>query len=277
MHGFSQVNVFSTDFLLGNPVAVVHHADDIDAETMQAFARWTNLSETTFLLAPDDSEADYRLRIFTPTGELPFAGHPTLGSAKAWLQAGGASKQEGLIVQECGAGLVQIRRTESQLAFAAPPLLRTGPVDAVDLDQIAGALGLVQSAIVDAQWVDNGPGWVAILLSSAAEVLELEPDLARFGEFTSVGVVGPYPDGAECAFEVRAFVPGIGVGEDPVTGSLNASIGQWLMRVGRAPSSYVASQGTRLRRSGRVRVQQSDGQLWVGGETVIGVSGQVSL
>jgi PhzF family phenazine biosynthesis protein len=274
---FTQVNVFSSDFLYGNPVAVVHQADDLSTETMQAFARWTNLSETTFLLAPTSDAADYRLRIFTPTGELPFAGHPTLGSAKAWLEEGGTSKQEGLIVQECGAGLVQIRKGDSRLAFAAPPLVRTGPVDAADLGQITDALGLARSAVVDSQWVDNGPGWVAVLLESAEEVLALEPDQAGFGRFTSVGAVGPYPVGSACAFEVRAFIPGIGVGEDPVTGSLNASIAEWLIREGRAPASYVASQGTRLGRQGRIHIEQSEDQLWVGGETIVGVSGQVQL
>ena len=277
MRRFTQVNVFSTEFLLGNPVAVVHDADDLSTEMMRAFARWTNLVETTFLLVPKNDEADYRLRIFTPTGELPFAGHPTLGSARAWLEAGGTPKREGLVVQECEVGLVQIRRDESLLAFAAPPLVRTGPVAASDLDQIADALQLSRNAIVDAQWVDNGPGWVAILLASADDVLALEPDRARFGRFTSVGVVGPYPDGSECAFEVRAFIPTIGVGEDPVTGSLNASIAQWLIGAGKAPTSYVASQGTRLNRRGRIHVHQSEGQVWVGGEAVVGVAGEVTL
>jgi PhzF family phenazine biosynthesis protein len=273
---FSQVDVFSAEPLLGNPVAVVHDADGVTDEQMAAFARWTNLSETTFLLTPTDPAADYRLRIWTPGGELPFAGHPTLGSAHAWLEAGGVPAGEDspdVIVQECGAGLVRIRRDE-RLSFGAPPLMRSGPVDDADIDAIAAALRIPRADIVDAAWIDNGPGWVGVLLRDAASVLAIEPDWAVFGDL-KVGVVGPYAD-APVAAELRAFCPGYGPPEDPVTGSLNAGVGQWLAG-SRLPASYVAAQGTVLQRAGRVHVELVDGQVWVGGDTRTTVSGTVSL
>lgn len=269
---FSQVDVFSSEPLLGNPVAVVHDADGVSDEQMAAFARWTNLSETTFLLAPTTAEADYRLRIWTPGGELPFAGHPTLGSAHAWLSAGGVPAGEDL-VQECGAGLVRIRRG-SRLSFGAPPLLRSGPVSEEDLAAIAVALAIPRSAILDAAWIDNGPGWVGVLLESADAVLALEPAWSAFGDL-KIGVVGPYASGP-LAVELRAFCPGYGMPEDPVTGSLNAGVGQWLAG-GRLPAAYVASQGTALQRAGRVHVELVDGQVWVGGDTRTTVTGDVSL
>ena len=269
---FSQVDVFSAEPMLGNPVAVVHDADGVSDEQMAAFARWTNLSETTFLLTPTTPEADYRLRIWTPGGELPFAGHPTLGSAHAWLEAGGAPAGDDL-VQECGAGLVRIRRGET-LSFAAPPLTRSGPVADEDVAAIAPARGIASDEIVDTAWIDNGPGWVGVLLRDADAVLGLEPDWAAFGDL-KIGVVGPYADGP-LAVELRAFCPGYGMPEDPVTGSLNAGVGQWL--AGRTlPTSYVASQGTVLQRAGRVHVELVDGQVWVGGDTRTTVSGSVSL
>jgi PhzF family phenazine biosynthesis protein len=276
MRAFSQVDVFTADLLLGNPVAVVHAAEGLTGGEMAAFARWTNLSETTFLLPPTDPVADYRLRIFTTSAELPFAGHPTLGSARAWLEAGGVPKDPGAIVQECEVGLVRVRRTGARLAFAAPPLLRGGPVGADDLDRLAPILGLRREEIVDAQWADNGPGWVALLLPDAATVLRLDPDPAALGD-DKVGVIGPAPDGSDVDFEVRAFVPGMGVGEDPVTGSLNAAMAQWLIPAGMAPPSYTVSQGTRLQRRGRVHIESDGGQIWVGGDTVIGVTGTVAL
>ncbi|WP_243059734.1 PhzF family phenazine biosynthesis protein [Nocardioides sp. SR21] len=269
---FSQVDVFSAQPMLGNPVAVVHDADDVTDEEMAAFARWTNLSETTFLLRPSTPEADYRLRIWTPGGELPFAGHPTLGSAHAWLEAGGAPAGEDL-VQECGAGLVRIRRGAT-LSFAAPPLTRSGPVSDEDVDVIATALAITRDQIVETAWIDNGPGWVGVLLRDAETVLGLEPDWASFGDL-KIGVVGPYADGPLAA-ELRAFCPGYGMPEDPVTGSLNAGVGQWL--AGRTlPTSYVASQGTVLQRAGRVHVELVDGQIWVGGETRTTVAGSVDI
>jgi PhzF family phenazine biosynthesis protein len=273
-HDFRQVDVFSSAPLGGNPVAVVHEADDLDDEQMAAFARWTNLSETTFLLAPTTAEADYRLRIFTPGGELPFAGHPTLGSAHAWLEAGGAPRGD-LLVQECAIGLVPLRRTD-RLAFAAPPLLRSGPVTAVDLDRIVRVLRIERDQVVDAAWTDNGPGWVTVLLGDAAQVLAIEPDWAAF-DGLAIGVVAPQAAGHDADVEVRAFIPGAGVAEDPVTGSLNAGIATWLAGT-RLPASYVASQGTALQRQGRVHVEtDADGTIWVGGDTLTTITGSAGL
>lgn len=272
---FSQVDVFSSEPLRGNPVAVVHGADGLSPDQMQAFARWTNLSETTFLLAPTDSAADYRLRIFTPGGELPFAGHPTLGSAHAWLEAGGTPARSDAVVQECGAGLVEVRRGAT-LAFAAPPLTRSGPVEPADVATIARALRVEESSILDSAWIDNGPGWVGVRLASAGEVLALEPDWGAFGDL-EVGVVGPHPPSSDAAVEVRAFCPQHGIPEDPVTGSLNAGIGQWLIGTGDLPERYVATQGTALGRAGRVRVELEGDTVWVGGHTTSTIVGEVLL
>ncbi|WP_183100699.1 PhzF family phenazine biosynthesis protein, partial [Nocardioides pelophilus] len=270
---FRQVNVFSSDPVLGNPVAVVHDADGLSDAQMAAFARWTNLSETTFLLRPTSEEADYRLRIFTPGGELPFAGHPTLGSAHAWLEEGGVPRGEH-VVQECGVGLVHLRRGE-RLAFAAPPLIRSGAVDDGDLDRIVRALRIEFADVVDSQWVDNGAGWVAVRLHDAAAVLALKPDFTAFDPF-DIGVVGPHPSGGEAEVEVRGFAPLVGIPEDPVTGSLNAGLAQWLTSDGTLPPSYVASQGTALGRAGRVHIDtDADGTIWVGGATVTTISGSV--
>ena len=272
---FSQVDVFSAEPMLGNPVAVVHDADGLSDDDMARFARWTNLSETTFLLAPTRPGANYRLRIWTPGGELPFAGHPTLGSARAWLEAGGEPAGSDEVVQECGAGLVRVRRGE-RLAFAAPPLVRSGPVSDEDRTAICRALRLDDSAVVDCAWVDNGPGWVGVLLEDAAAVLALRPDLAAFGDL-EIGVVGPYPSGTgDADVEVRAFVPTMGIGEDPVTGSFNAGVAQWLAG-DRLPASYVSSQGTVLGRRGRVHLSVEDDQVWVGGDTLLTIAGEVAL
>ncbi|HEX4661161.1 MAG TPA: PhzF family phenazine biosynthesis protein, partial [Streptosporangiaceae bacterium] len=242
---FRQVDVFTTTPYLGNPVAVVLDGYGLNEDDMQRFARWTNLSETTFVLPPTANGADYQVRILTPTRELPFAGHPTLGTCHAWLSAGGTASQDGVIVQQCGAGLVPIRQTADGLAFAAPPLLRSGPVDEPLVEHLAVVLGIDRAAIADAQWADNGPGWVAVLLGSAEEVLAVRPNIVDL----DVGVVGPYPPGSPQAFEVRAFLPkNGGTDEDPVTGSLNASLAEWLLRTGRATAPYVASQGTALGR-----------------------------
>jgi len=272
---FSQVDVFTDQLLSGNPVAVVHDADRLTSDQMAAVARWTNLSETTFLLTPTEPEADYRLRIFTPSGELPFAGHPTLGSARAWLLAGGVARDPGGLVQECGVGAVVLRRHGDRLSFAAPPLRRGGPVAPEDLQHVVSGLGLQLEDVVDAQWADNGPGWVALLLQDADAVLALEPRPQPPSGLSKVGVVGPYPPGADAAFEVRAFVAD--GREDPVTGSLNAAVAQWLIQTGQAPRSYVASQGTRLQRRGRVYVHASAGEIWIGGDTVLGVTGTIAL
>jgi PhzF family phenazine biosynthesis protein len=272
---FRQVDVFTDTPYFGNPVAVVLGADGLSGEQMQLFARWTNLSETTFVLAPRASGADYLVRIFTPTGELPFAGHPTLGTCHAWLGAGGTPRQAGTIVQECGAGLVTLRETGNGLAFAAPPLLKDGPVDAGLLGRIASILGIDRASIIDASWADNGPGWVAVLLASAAEVLAVRPGATDL----DLGLVGPYPPGSPQAFEVRAFFPKDGATtEDPVTGSLNAALAPWLLRTGRATAPYVVSQGTALGRAGRVHISQdAAGTIWVAGGTVTCIRGQAEL
>ncbi|MDO5629565.1 MAG: PhzF family phenazine biosynthesis protein [Mobilicoccus sp.] len=272
---FTQVDVFSSEPFKGNPVAVVHDADDLPEDTMAAFARWTNLSETTFLLSPTTPDADYRLRIFTPGGELPFAGHPTLGSACAWLEAGGAPRTNGVVVQECGAGLVKIR-DEERLAFAAPPLTRSGPVDAGTLETVRDALGLAPDQVRDAAWVDNGPGWTGLVLDHARTVLDLRPDVAALGDHR-VGVIGRHDESSAPAdspeVEVRAFAHGLGVDEDPVTGSLNSGFALWLIEAGVLPDSYVAAQGAALGRAGRVHVSRVDGQVWVGGDAVTRVHG----
>jgi PhzF family phenazine biosynthesis protein len=272
---FAQVDVFTTEPYRGNPVAVVLDGDGLGEDAMRRFANWTNLSETTFVLPPQSAEADYRVRIFTPSLELPFAGHPTLGTCHAWLEAGGTPRREDTIVQECGAGLVPIRRTDAGLAFAAPPLLRDGPVEDELVDRVARMLGIARSEMVDSQWADNGPGWVAVLLESPDAVLALEPN---FDEL-DVGVVAPYPPGSPEAFEVRAFTYKNGaVDEDPVTGSLNASLAQWLLAAGRARAPYVARQGTVLGRAGRVHVDQdAEGAVWVGGGTITCVRGEVAV
>ena len=271
---FRQVDVFTDTPYFGNPVAVVLGADGLSGEQMQRFARWTNLSETTFVLAPRASGADYLVRIFTPTSELPFAGHPTLGTCHAWLEAGAGSAGQDAVVQECGAGLITVRRTDAGLAFAAPPLVRSGPVEEAVAERVVRALNLMPSDLVDIAWADNGPGWVAVLLASAEAVLAVRPGAVDM----DIGVVGPYPDGSPEAFEVRAFSPMITSIEDPVTGSLNASLGQWLLAAGRVTAPYVASQGTAMGRRGRVHVSRdADGQVWVGGGTVTCISGTVEL
>ena len=273
LRAFKQVDVFTTEPYHGNPVAVVLDADGLSTEEMARFATWTNLSETTFVLPPTSRDADYRVRIFTPGAELPFAGHPTLGTCHAWLEAGGVPKSADRIVQECGAGLISIRRTDAGTAFAAPPLIRSGPVDEATVAHVADVLKIRSDEVVDAQWADNGPGWVAVLLADAQAVLDLRPGIVDL----DIGVAGPYPPGSPEAFEVRAFFPKDGAtAEDPVTGSLNASLAGWLLATGRATAPYVASQGTVLGRAGRVHITQDpDGTIWVGGGTVTCITGDV--
>jgi PhzF family phenazine biosynthesis protein len=274
-HEISWVDVFSAEPLGGNPLAVVHGADGLDEETMARFARWTNLSETTFLLEPADPGADYRVRIFTPGGELPFAGHPTLGTASAWLALGGRPAGEDL-VQECAAGLVTVRRRGEQLAFAAPPLLRYEPVAEPQLvERVARSLRLDPAALLDVCWLDNGPGWIGARVADAATVLGIRPDWQAM-DGLKLGVVGAHPDGAECAVEVRAFV-GDWIVEDPVTGSLNAGLGRWLTDNGWAPDAYVAAQGTAIGRTGRVAVRREGDVVWVGGHVRPVVRGVVEL
>lgn len=279
MRAFQQVDVFSPQPLRGNPVAVVHDAEGLTTEQMERFTRWTNLSEATFLLPPTDLAADYRVRIFSAAGELPFAGHPTLGTCHAWLRAGGQPRQGDRVVQECAAGMVPIHHIDGRLAFEAPPLQRSGPVEPADLRRIERILGIGSSDVVDSQWVDNGPGWVAVLLESAEAVLALQP-ANDGGEPVDIGVVGPYAAGSECACEVRALFSNDrgDLVEDPVTGSLNASLAQWLVGCGRYSAPYVVSQGTVLGRAGRPRISQdSDGAIWVGGATHTLIEGSVEL
>jgi PhzF family phenazine biosynthesis protein len=270
---FHQVDVFSEQALRGNPLAVIHAADGLDETQMAALARWTNLSETSFLLPPTEAGADYRVRIWTPFGELPFAGHPTLGSCWAWLAAGGAPQSADRIVQQCGIGLVTVQRDGARLAFAAPPLRRTGPVDAAILARVEAGLGLAAGEIVAHQWVDNGPGWFAVLLASGARVRALKPDWAVLGRM-KFGIVGPQAAGDDTAFEVRGLFDGI---EDPVTGSLNAGLAAWLIDAGLAPEEYVAAQGHALQRAGRVHVRCADGEIWIGGAVTPVIEGFVAL
>ncbi|MBF4552396.1 MULTISPECIES: PhzF family phenazine biosynthesis protein [unclassified Pseudoclavibacter] len=271
---FAQVDVFSESPYLGNPVAVILDGAGLTDDEMLHVARWTNLSETTFVLPTTNPGADYRLRIFTPGGELPFAGHPTLGSAHAWLERGGTPKNAGRVVQECGAGLVEVRIDEGRLAFAAPPTLRSGPLEPELLARIVTAYGISADQVTAHQWIDNGPGWAIVQLASAQEVLDLDPDLSLLPD-AMVGAVGAYPPGAPHAFELRSFAPAIGVEEDPVCGSMNASTAQWMHRTGTAPgSSWRVSQGTRLGRAGDITVTVDDsGAVWVGGATTTLFSG----
>jgi PhzF family phenazine biosynthesis protein len=275
MRRFSQVDVFSSQPHRGNPLAVVHDAEGLTGEQMARFSDWTNLSETTFLLTPTHPDADYRVRIWSRDRELPFAGHPTIGSAHAWLQAGGQPRRRDVIVQECGAGPVELRR-EPRLAFAAPPLVRSGPADPATVARVASALGVDVDELVAVEWIDNGPGWVGVLMRDATAVLAIEPDFRSFGGL-DIGVVGPYPDpqATGAHVEVRGF-DGL-IGEDPVTGSLNASIAQWLTGIGTLPASYVASQGTRLGRAGRVHLDRDGDTVWVGGEATTIVRGEVLI
>lgn len=273
---FAQVDVFAETPYLGNPVAVVVDGDGLSDQEMARFAAWTNLSETTFVVPPQSELADYGLRIFTPNREIPFAGHPTLGSAHAWLEAGGVPRSPDTLVQECGGALVRVRRVEDGLSFRAPDLRRDGPLDSGQLDQIARGLGVARERIVAHQWVDNGPGWAAVQLASAAEVLALEPDTRHMSELM-LGVVGAYPEGSPLRFEVRAFAAPAGVVEDPVTGSLNASIAQWLIAAGVAPRAYQVGQGARVGRQGVVTVRAHDDEVWIGGATVTCLRGHVQL
>lgn len=273
---FAQVDGFTDSALYGNPVAVVLDGAGLDVATMQRFTDWTHLSEATFVAPPTHPDADYALRIFCPGRELPFAGHPTLGSCHAWLQAGGRPQRE-VIVQECGVGLVRIRRDGERLAFAAPPRQRSGPLDEADVQRIARGLGLLREEIVAHAWCDNGPPWRGVMLRSAAQVLALEPDSAVLKGW-DVGVVGAQAAGHETQFEVRAFFTTLdGVSEDPVTGSLNAALAQWLIGAGIAPPRYVAAQGSALGRAGRVHVERDGGDIWIGGHCVSVIEGSVAL
>ena len=291
---FKQVDVFTARPYYGNPLAVVLDGSGLSTEEMQHFTNWTNLSECTFVLPPSDAAADYKVRIFCPGRELPFAGHPTLGTCHAWLEAGGIAKGE-FIVQECSLGLIKIRRDGARLAFAAPPLLKSGPLDEADVQVIARGLGVARSEIVAHAWCDNGPNWRGVMLKSADQLLSLKPDAAVLAGLDvgvvgqrqpsgadaprgKVGVVGSQQSGNDTQYEIRAFFPGNnGMAEDPVTGSLNAGIAQWLIGAGLAPPNYIAAQGTALGRAGRVHVSSVGGDIWIGGESVTCMEGTVQL
>ena len=275
---FKQLDVFSSVALKGNPLAVVLGADSLTDQQMADFANWTNLSETTFLLTPRDPRADYRVRIFTTVQELPFAGHPTLGSCHAWLQAGGVAKGED-IIQECEIGLVRVRRQGDELAFIAPPLVRAGPVEAPVLERVCQGLGLSAEDVVRSQWVDNGAGWLALMLADRDQILGLQPGYAQLLGL-AVGVIAPCDptrDAVDTQFEVRGFIAGDGAPEDPATGSLNAGIAQWLLGEGLAPERYVVSQGTALGRAGRIRVERQGDDVWVGGAVAVCIEGRLQL
>ncbi len=279
---YREIDVFTATAYRGNALAVVVDATGLATEQMQQFARWTNLSETSFLLPPSDARADYQVRIFTPSSELPFAGHPTLGSCHAWLAQGGKPRQADEILQQCPAGLVRLRRTGTQLGFCAPPL-RRAPVDPGLLSEVTRALGLAPQSVRHSQMLDNGPGWLGLVIDSAATVLALEPDHTRLKKLANVGLIGPYGTTATGAgapdFEVRAFADPQDIAEDPVTGSLNAALGQWLIPAGLLPSRYLVSQGTRLQRAGRVTVEACTQatEVWISGDCVSCVEGTVLL
>lgn len=281
---FKQVDVFTAERFRGNPLAVVLDAVGLTPVQMQAFTDWTNLSEATFILPPENPSADYRVRIFCPGRELPFAGHPTLGSCHAWLEAGGQPHGE-FIIQECGVGLVKIRRDGNRLAFMAPPLKKSGPLDEADVKLIARGLGIDRKDIIHHAWCDNGPNWRGVMLASSEQVLALSPDaqilrgldVGVVGPRGKVGVIGAHADG-EAQFEIRAFFPvKTGMAEDPVTGSLNAAVAQWLIGAGLAPKQYIASQGTVLGRAGRVHIRQDGDDIWIGGDSVTCIDGRVQI
>lgn len=280
-HEFTQVDVFGGSLLKGNPLAVVHNADDLSTEQMQQFAKWTNLSETTFLLKPTNSDADYRVRIFTPSEEFKFAGHPTLGSAHAWLENGGRPRAEGVVVQECGIGNVEIRSGGEGLAFAAPEMIRFEPLSSMEVTTVLASLGVTEEDVVATHWIDNGPNFAGVLLKDAQAVLGLDPDFTAM-DGMCITVLGAYsPNSKEKAqgidVEVRAFVPEVGIFEDPVTGSANAALAQWLIAAGHLPDNYVSRQGSVIGYDGKILINRDGDTVWVGGKCVTIVSGNVAL
>lgn len=272
---FRQVDVFGVDSYDGNPVAVILDSEGLTDKELSAISAWTNLSECTFLLPPTDPSADYRVRIFSLNTELPFAGHPTLGTARAWLDAGGVPSQPGLIIQECIAGLVPIRIEDDLLAFSAPQRIRSGPVESSILDSVIEILGIERGQVVDSEWLDNGPGWVGVLLDSAESVLSIRPNASAHPGRWDIGVIGAHREGSESAFELRAFFTDGSepLREDPITGSLNASAAEWLLSKDRATAPYIATQGSAIGRNGRIHISEVDGKIWVGGKTKVVLSG----
>ena len=264
---FKQVDVFSSAPFMGNPVAVIFEADNLTSEQMQNIARWTNLSETTFLQKPINNKADYKVRIFTPNGELPFAGHPTLGTAHAWSENGGVSQDKNFLFQECESGLIKIKKNNGKLYFEAPATKRTGEIESEYPEQIVDSFGIKRSEVLSSQWVDNGPGWAVVQLESADNVLQLRPDLSKIPN-AMVGAIGNYPSGSKFKYEMRTFAPAAGVSEDPVCGSMNASVAQWLHLNGETQGSYSVSQGSVIGRAGEIDILiDENGAIWVGGKT----------
>ncbi|UPH72639.1 PhzF family phenazine biosynthesis protein [Abyssibius alkaniclasticus] len=274
---FVQCDVFSAEALRGNGLAVVVDGDGLSDEVMQRFAAWTNLAETTFLQKPQDPKADYRIRIFTPSREMPFAGHPTLGSCAVWLDADGVPKQAGLVRQECVGGIVEIDQTGPVPAFLAPVTLQQ-PMPDEDLQAIENALGLDTERVVNTVRLNNGPIWNVLELASAADVLAVESARVRWPNFQSIGLIGAYPAGQDCEFEVRMLAPSSGMSEDPITGSLNAALAHWLQAQGRLAAPIVVGQGQKIGRLGRVFINPvGEGQVYIGGQTHILIRGTVAL
>jgi len=276
---YRQADVFGTGPMTGNPVAVVLDADGLEEDTMRRFSAWTNLSETAFVLAPTSSAADYRVRIFSLNTEIPFALHPTLGTACAWLDAGGVPATPALVMQECSAGIIPVRVDGHDLAFTAPPRTRTGPVEPKLLAQLNEILGVTAADVIDAEWLDNGPGWIGVLLADAATVTRLRPKVAAHSGRWDIGVIGLHPPGADAAVEVRAFFTDGDqpLREDPVTGSLNAAAAEWLTSTGRLSAPYIATQGRAVGREGRVHISADDNRIWVGGRVEITITGVVTI
>lgn len=276
---FRQVDVFHETECTGNPVAVVLDAGDLDDEVMRQFAVWSNLSECTFVLPPTTPQADYRVRIFSLSTEFPFAGHPTLGTARAWLDAGGVPANPDVVVQECGAGLVPVRIDGELLAFRSPPRTRSGPIDTATLTAVVEILGVPATRVLDAEWLDNGPGWLGLLLDHADTVLDLDPNATAHPGRWDIGVIGRHNPGSDSAFEVRAFFTegDEPLREDPVTGSLNGAAAEWLLTTGRAAPPYIVRQGTAMGRRGRVHITADEGAVWVGGRADVVISGSIRL
>jgi len=269
------VDVFGSAPMRGNPLGVVHGAEGLSEAQMLELTVWLGFSETTFLLPPTDSAADYRVRIFYPGGEMPFAGHPTLGTCHAWQQAGGVAKRSGTVVQECGVGLVEVRQESDLLSFRAPPFTHYGPLSDGERAEAARIAGVPQDRIVEAMHVANGPGWQMLRLASAADVLAAQP-VADAPNGTDIGLAGPHPAGSEVSWEIRAFFANLQgkLAEDPVTGSFNAGVAMHLFGKEMARGSYIAAQGQKVGADGRIHCRQDDdGSVWIGGRTAMIASG----
>lgn len=267
---FLEIDVFATGAFTGNPLAVICRADDLSDEQMQQIASWTNFSETTFLLEPTNPEADYRVRIFTPVEEYAFAGHPTLGSARAWLELGNTPRNQGRVIQECGVGNVEVRIQDDSLAFATPPLKRDGELSPEERDEVCEAFGVEKRLLIDAAFGDNGPGWKLALLDGLDALRALKKPADSDLKVAFAALTG----GTDPAYELRAFTPTF---EDPVTGSANGAMAQWLRGRGDVPARYTVSQGTALGRDGRVEITDDGSDIWVGGRAQVRVRGTLEV